>query len=285
MRAGVPALLVPWNGDWIFWKRTRLSSWVCPGNQRDQGSALIGSALPGTTSPCSQHQPGPPCPPQGLCQTAPACPAGNCSPWMHSRLQISQDRSNLSTPAWQSWRKPRQEHSCLTHIVNILQISCHGASSPFLCGFSPKMVPLLLPKQPSAAEPTRAGGHRAPVLPWGHLGTWRCPEGTQNTAQSLGVHPQHFGLPRAGSSTEGCRGGDAQPPSGLVEQKCRILPQIQSPAGRGVRGNSRSLERAKEREKPTQERGPEATAPPEQGTPFTPLTGTPSLGSAGFTGS
>lgn len=107
-------------GMGICWKCTRLSSWVCPHNHRDQGSALIGSALPGTTSPRSQHQPDPPCPPQGLCQTAPARPAGNCSTWMHSRLQITQDRSNLSIPAWQSWRKPRQEHSCLTYIVNIL---------------------------------------------------------------------------------------------------------------------------------------------------------------------
>lgn len=45
-----------------------------------------------------------------------------------------------------------------------------------------------------------------------------------------------------------------------------------NPPGRGVRGN---LERAKEREKPMQERGPGAR--PEQGTPFTPLQGHPPL--------
>lgn len=42
------------------------------------------------------------------------------------------DRSNLSIPAPQSWRKPRQEHSCLIYIVNILSFK----SAP--------MVPLLL---------------------------------------------------------------------------------------------------------------------------------------------
>lgn len=150
------------------------------------------------------------------------------------------------------------------------------------------MAPLLPPKQTSAAELTRAGGHR---------GTWRCPGGTGNTAQSLGVHshclasswdfphPRHFGFSSAGSSTKRCRGGDAQPPSGVVEQKCRIPTQIQTPAGRGVRGNPGSLEKAKEGEKPMQERGPGATAPPEQGTHLHPLTGAPSLGSTGYTGS
>lgn len=207
---------------------------------------------------------------------------GNCSTWMHSRL--TQDRSNLSIPAWQSWRTPRPEHSCLIYIVNILSVSSRGVSSPFPCGFGQKMAPLLPPKQTSAAEPPGLGdtlGH-GDVL------------GGHRTAQSLGV-PSHclvssWDLPIPALWILQCRlrgmqGGDAQTHSGVVQQKCRILTQIQTPAGRGVRGIPGGLERAKEGEKAMQERGPGATAPPEQGTHLHPVTGAPSLASAGYTGS
>lgn len=151
------------------------------------------------------------------------------------------------------------------------------------------MAPLLPPKQTSAAEPTRAEGHHGTrwdtEMSWGnreHCPEPQCP--FPLSCLQLGLyHPWHFGFSSAGSSTKGCRGGDAQPPSGLVEQKCRIPTQIQTPGGRGVRGNTGSLKRAKEGEKPTQERDPGATAPPEQGTHLHPLIGAPSLGSTGYT--
>lgn len=107
-------------------------------NHWDQGLALISSVLPGTTSPCSRHQLTPPCPSRGLCHfqgqpnrlqlpllgiAAPGNTPGSGSP---------SDRSNLSIPAPQSWRKPRQEHSCLIYIVNILSFKSAPMVFPLL---------------------------------------------------------------------------------------------------------------------------------------------------------
>lgn len=107
-------------------------------NYWDQGLALISSVLPRTTSPCSRRQLTPPCPSRGLCHfqgqpnrlqlpllgiAAPGNTPGSGSP---------SDRSNLSIPAPQSWRKPRQEHSCLIYIVNILSFKSAPMVFPLL---------------------------------------------------------------------------------------------------------------------------------------------------------
>lgn len=69
-----------------------------------------------------------------------------------------------------------------------------------------------------------------------------------------------------GSAVQGCRGGDARPPPGGVQQKCRILTQTQTPA---VRGNTGSLGRAG--------KGPRGHCTTRTRSPFTPLTGHPAL--------
>lgn len=263
-------------------------------NHWDQGLALISSVLPRTTSPCSRHQLTPPCPSRGLCHfqgqpnrlqlpllgiAAPGNTPGSGSP---------SDRSNLSIPAPQSWRKPRQEHSCLIYIVNILSFKSAPMVFPLLLHVVSARKWLLCSLQNKPQQQNSPGlgdtvGH-GDVL--GGQGTLlRASVSTPTVLPPAGTSPILGSLDSAGSSTKRCRGGDAQPPSGVVEQKCRIPTQIQTPAGRGVRGNPGSLERAKEGEKPMQRRGPGATAPPEQGTHLHPLTGAPSLGSTGYTGS
>lgn len=152
-----------------------------PSSQEIRACHLISSVPPGTTSPTSTlgaaliTSPMPAASPTpGAAQEALIAAVGDCTTWTCSRSPC--DMSNLFASAQLSWRKHRQEHSCLIYIVNIFSFKSAPVAFPLLSHVVSVRKWLLC-----SPAPCKENLHRQSPPGLGTLGSEGCTGGCTNT--------------------------------------------------------------------------------------------------------
>lgn len=202
----------------------------------------------------------------GAAREAPIAAVGNCAARTRSRSPC--DMSNLSTSARLSWRKHRQEHSCLIYIVNIFSFKSTPVAFPLLSHVVSVRKWLLRSPAPCTENLHRQsppglgtlGSCPAPQplqdtrMSWGHKGRcsapWRPP--LLSRFQPAPIHPLHFGSSAAGSEHRGMR----KHLRGLQTRRAAPNPNQNPNSGQqSSKGGCWSRAGAEREEKPEQEKG------------------------------